>query len=129
MTQADESTSAAARRGLERARRRRGVLAAASATCVLCLVLVVVFADRARRADEASLPGRLAAVELLGFADLALNSGARWLRHPSQVEPAAAMADLPAALDSEPAGGAIAPPVQVLGAGARDVEVVRGPLP
>lgn len=126
MPRADEEASEAARRGLRRDRQRRLRLALAAAAGTLSLVLVVASSHVARQADAEALPGRRAAVELIGFADLALNSGARWLRHPSQVEPAAAMADLPAALDSEPAGGAIAPPVEVLGAGARAVEVRRG---
>ncbi|MEM9071535.1 MAG: hypothetical protein AAGE52_23715 [Myxococcota bacterium] len=49
-------------------------------------------------------------VRTLGWADLALSSGARWLRHPSQVEAEAPFSDLPAALDVDPAGALIGPP-------------------
>ncbi len=47
----------------------------------------------------------------LGFADLALSSSARWIRHPSQVEPMAPMSDLPASFDTDPAGAWLGPPV------------------
>ena len=55
-----------------------------------------------RRAD--------ALVTLLGVGDLALSSSARWLRHPSLAEPAAASADLLASLDVDPAGALLGPP-------------------
>lgn len=46
----------------------------------------------------------------LGLTDLALSSTARWLRHPSQAERSAAVADTPYPLDVEPAGGILLPP-------------------
>jgi len=49
-------------------------------------------------------------VRIVGFADLALSSNARWLRHPSHAEPWAAVTDQPASLDTEPAGAILGPP-------------------
>ncbi len=64
-----------------------------------------------RRAQErASRANRRALVGALGFADLALSSSVRWIRHPSQIEPNAARSDLPGALDVDPAGALIGPP-------------------
>lgn len=50
---------------------------------------------------------------LLPWPDLAIASGARHLRFLSLEEPAAAFADNPASLDTDPAGGSIAPPREV----------------
>jgi hypothetical protein len=47
-------------------------------------------------------PARAELARSLGFADLALSSSARWIRHPSQVEPMAPMSDLPASFDTGP---------------------------
>ena len=55
-------------------------------------------------------PARVARVTELGFADLALSSSSRWLRHPSLVERAAAVADAPTSLDTDPAVGLLPPP-------------------
>lgn len=75
------------------------------------LVLALTFVDAYRaHARLASRPRAEAVTHLLGQPDLALSSSARWLRHPSGVEPWAAVADLPAALDTEPAGGLLGPP-------------------
>lgn len=49
-------------------------------------------------------------VEATGLADLSLNSAVRWLRHPSQAEPAAPFSDGPASLDTDPAGAIVGPP-------------------
>jgi hypothetical protein len=49
----------------------------------------------------------------LPTGDLALSGGARWLRSPSLEEPSAAFADGPAVMDPDPAGGAMAPPIEV----------------
>lgn len=76
-------------------------------------------ARAARRARD----GEAAAIEDLArrlpSSDLALSGGARWLRAPSLEEPGAAFADAPAAPDPDPAGGAMAPPVEVYEAIAR----------
>ena len=49
----------------------------------------------------------------LPTSDLALSGGARWLRAPSMEEPNAAFADGPALPDPDPAGGVMAPPIDV----------------
>ncbi len=45
--------------------------------------------------------------------DLALSGGSRWLRALSLEEPQAAFADGPATPDPDPAGAAVAPPLEV----------------
>jgi hypothetical protein len=64
--------------------------------------------DRARDAPAIELVARR-----LPVSDLALSGGARWLRAPSLEEPGAAFADGPALPDPDPAGGAMAPPVEI----------------
>jgi hypothetical protein len=96
------------------------------ALAALALLLGAMLADahvrRARRiADE---PAILAIAPLLPAADLALAGAARHLRYPSLEEPGAAFADLPAAPDTDPAGGAIAPPTDVYAASA-DPRAIR----
>lgn len=49
-------------------------------------------------------------VSALGDGDLALSSTSRWLRHPSRAESGAATSEVPAGLDTDPAGGLIGPP-------------------
>lgn len=75
---------------------------------------------RARRAEKA---GQAAAIEAvarrLPTSDLALSGGARWLRAVSLEEPGAAFADGPALPDPDPAGAAMAPPVEVWASEAR----------
>lgn len=66
----------------------------------------------ARRAEE---PAIAALARRLPASDLALSGGARWLRMPSLEEPNAAFADGPALPDPDPAGGAMAPPVELWG--------------
>jgi hypothetical protein len=87
----------------------------------LCLlvspVLVVtglVMDARARRSAAArEAPAIDALARRLPTSDLALSGGARWLRAPSLEEPGAAFADGPAIPDPDPAGAAMAPPVDV----------------
>lgn len=71
---------------------------------------VAVVLDANRRVGSADPASARAVVRLAGTADLALSSNARWLRHPSHVEPWAAVADQPATLDTEPAGAILGPP-------------------
>ncbi len=88
---------------------------AAIAAALLGLVLIAIMlldADRRRHARDARRND--AVVELVGTADLALSSSARWLRHPSQAEAGAAFADLPASLDADPAGAWIGPPIEIV---------------
>lgn len=79
------------------------------------LVVALLSADaRLRRADAADDAPALAAVAArLPTGDLALSGGARWLRAPSLEEPGAAFSDDPAIADPDPAGGAMAPPIEV----------------
>lgn len=71
---------------------------------------VLVHAREHRRLARDTREAR-GVVRVVGAADLALSTNARWLRHPSSVETWAAVSDLPASLDTEPAGGVIGPPV------------------
>jgi len=68
---------------------------------------------RARRTASAREDSAVDALaRRLPTSDLALSGGARWLRAPSLEEPGAAFADGPALPDPDPAGGAMAPPVE-----------------
>ncbi|MDF2693038.1 MAG: hypothetical protein K0S65_1421 [Labilithrix sp.] len=94
--------------------------ARARAIALLCLaspvlVIAILALDaRARRAVRHAEEPALAAVAVrLPTSDLALSGGARWLRAPSIEEPSAAFADGPALPDPDPAGGAMAPPIEV----------------
>jgi hypothetical protein len=84
------------------------------------LVVASLAADaRARRAHkEREQPSIDALAKRLPTSDLALSGGARWLRAVSLEEPGAAFADGPASPDPDPAGAAIAPPVEVWSAAA-----------
>jgi hypothetical protein len=79
------------------------------------LVVLGIAADaRARRAaKETQAPAIDAVARRLPTSDLALSGGARWLRAVSLEEPGAAFADGPASPDPDPAGAAMAPPVEV----------------
>ncbi len=80
-------------------------------------VLVVsglAFDARARRADkDVESPSIEALARRLPTSDLALSGGARWLRSVSLEEPGAAFADGPASPDPDPAGAAMAPPIEL----------------
>lgn len=79
------------------------------------LVVATIAIDaRVRRADKARAAGSIHAIAArLPTSDLALSGGARWLRAPSLEEPGAAFADGPAAPDPDPAGGSMAPPIEL----------------
>lgn len=123
-----KDANAAATRNAARAaaplRRARRVGALA---LLLGLALVSVLIDaRVRRAErDAEAARHDAFVSATGLPDLALSSSSRWLRHPSQAEAGAAISDLPASLDVEPAGALIGPPLEVLRVGGVDVQVRR----
>lgn len=92
----------------------------ATRLALLCLVspaivIAVLTVDaRSRRAHRQAQAPALELISVrLPTSDLALSGGARWLRAPSLEEPGAAFADGPALPDPDPAGGAMAPPVQV----------------
>ncbi len=74
-------------------------------------------ARRAAKANDAAAIDALA--RRLPTSDLALSGGARWLRAISLEEPGAAFADGPASPDPDPAGAAMAPPVELWSAAAR----------
>lgn len=71
---------------------------------------------RARRATKDTEAASIDALaRRLPTSDLALSGGARWLRSVSLEEPGAAFADGPASPDPDPAGAAMAPPVELWG--------------
>lgn len=88
----------------------------------LALGALLLDAARLRRVRDGDA---VAATRLLGLSDLALSSSARWLRHPTQAEPAAANADQPFPFDVEPAGGVLPPPRALHDAIERGAEVRR----
>ena len=68
-------------------------------------------ARRAAKGNETASIDALA--RRLPTSDLALSGGARWLRSVSLEEPGAAFADGPASPDPDPAGAAMAPPLEL----------------
>ena len=74
-------------------------------------------ARRAAKAKDAAAIDALA--RRLPTSDLALSGGARWLRAISLEEPGAAFADGPASPDPDPAGAAMAPPIELWSASQR----------
>ncbi len=92
-----------------RERRRRGVLAATLIAVAMALTGMSLDAARRRSADASGRAARVELAAAMGLSDLALSSSSRWVRHPSVVEPAAAISDVPGALDADPAGGAVTP--------------------
>ena len=88
-----------------------------AAFLVLSPALVVTglaYDAHARRAAAARDDAAIDAVaRRLPTSDLALSGGARWLRAVSLEEPGAAFADGPALPDPDPAGAAMAPPVEL----------------
>lgn len=84
---------------------------------VLGASLAAILVDASARAAASDDARQRAVVALIGLPDLVLSSSSRWLRHPSQSEPGAALADLPGSLDTDPAGALIGPPRAVLRVG------------
>ena len=78
------------------------------------LVIAGIAVDARLRRERAARdqPTVHALAARLPSGDLALSGGSRWLRAPSLEEPNAAFADGPAVPDPDPAGGAMAPPVE-----------------
>ena len=85
---------------------------------VLVIAVLSIDARARREARRAEEPALAAVAVRLPTSDLALSGGARWLRAPSLEEPGAAFADGPALPDPDPAGGAMAPPIEVWTAAA-----------
>ena len=71
----------------------------------------------AKDAEAASIE---AVARRLPTSDLALSGGARWLRSVSLEEPGAAFADGPASPDPDPAGAAMAPPLELWSRGSTE---------
>jgi hypothetical protein len=90
----------------------RAPLAALGGTA---LVLAAVAWHAHGRTSERSREQRAidALVRLLPAPDLSFAGSARHLRFPSIEEPGAAFADAPASPDLDPAGAAVAPPIEV----------------
>lgn len=84
---------------------------------VLSPVLVITGLAYDAHARRAAARGDAAAIDAvarrLPTSDLALSGGARWLRAISLEEPGAAFADGPALPDPDPAGAAMAPPIEL----------------
>jgi hypothetical protein len=84
---------------------------------VLSPVLVITGLAYDAHARRAAAVHDVAAIDAvasrLPTSDLALSGGARWLRAISLEEPGAAFADGPALPDPDPAGAAMAPPVEL----------------
>ena len=83
------------------------------------VVVGLAWDAQARRATKSSEAAAIDTVaRRLPTSDLALSGGARWLRAISLEEPGAAFADGPASPDPDPAGAAMAPPVELWSATA-----------
>lgn len=94
------------------ARARRIALVLVVSPALVIASLAFDAASR-RAAKAAEAPAIDALARRLPTNDLALSGGARWLRAVSLEEPGAAFADGPASPDPDPAGAAIAPPVEM----------------
>jgi hypothetical protein len=95
-------------------RRLRYALVAA---LLLGAALVAILVDASAREAARDDARQRAAVALVGLPDLMLSSSSRWLRHPSQSEPGAALSDLPGSLDTNPGGALLGPPRAILRVG------------
>jgi hypothetical protein len=95
----------------------------------LFLGSIAVHARAARARRSEAEPTTLAVARLMPGADLALAGPARHLRFPSLEEPGAAFADGMGLPDTDPAGGAIAPPSDVYAASAPSEPRKRAPEP
>jgi hypothetical protein len=95
---------------------RTPLLALALEAAVLMGILAHARARASARRSEQ--PAIDAIAPFLPGADLSLAGAARHLRFPSQEEPGAAFTDAPASPDLDPAGGALAPPIDVYAASA-----------
>ncbi|MGE0789401.1 MAG: hypothetical protein AB7S26_27250 [Sandaracinaceae bacterium] len=100
--------------------RRALVLALGLAVGLIALLAAIVIDAGARRSATRRRTAR-EVVQLTGLPDLALSSSSRWLRHPSESEAGAFGADVPAGLDTDPAGALIGPPRAILRVGGVEV--------
>jgi hypothetical protein len=93
---------------------RIGRIAVALVVSPVLVVCGLGYDAHARRAASAKNTAAIDALaRRLPTSDLALSGGARWLRAVSLEEPGAAFADGPASPDPDPAGAAMAPPVEL----------------
>ena len=74
---------------------------------------IAAHAFRKRAERQLAVPAITAVSRLLPGADLSVSGGTRQLRFPSIEEPGAAFSDAPASADIDPAGAALAPPIDV----------------
>lgn len=93
--------------------RAKRIAAALLVSPAIVVAAIAVDARTRRSARDREAPAIAALAPRLPTSDLALSGGARWLRAPSLEEPGAAFADGPASPDPDPAGGAMAPPVEL----------------
>lgn len=93
--------------------RAKAIALGCMASPLLVIAVIGVDAGLRRERSRALDPLFATVASRLPTSDLALAGGARWLRSPSLEEPGAAFADGPALPDPDPAGGAIAPPIEV----------------
>ena len=98
--------------------RARAIALLGLASPALVIAALSIDASARRAARRAEEPAVATVAVRLPTSDLALSGGARWLRAPSLEEPGAAFADGPALPDPDPAGGVMAPPVDVWSAAA-----------
>ena len=82
------------------------------ASPALVIATLSVDASARRAAKKKDEPAIDALAPRLPSSDLALSGGARWLRVVSIEDPGAAFADGPAFPDPDPAGAAMAPPLE-----------------
>jgi hypothetical protein len=91
-----------------------GIFALVLVVSPLATIGVIALDAHARRASSRWVdPALVRVASRLPTGDLALSGGARWLRTPSLEEPGAAFADGPATADPDPAGGIMAPPIDL----------------
>ncbi len=83
------------------------------ATGALAFLTLGLHAERRMSAREREQAAVMAVTRLMPAADLSLAGAARHLRFPSLEEPGAAFTDAPASPDVDPAGAALAPPINV----------------
>lgn len=94
--------------------RRATRIAVALVVSPLLVIVGLGYDAHARRGTKDAEAGSIDALaRRLPTSDLALSGGARWLRSVSLEEPGAAFADGPATPDPDPAGAAMAPPIEL----------------
>lgn len=98
---------------------------AALASPFVAFALVGLHAHHRAETRRREQPAIDAVARVLPAADLSFAGSARHLRFPSLSEPGAAFSDMPGAPDLDPAGGAIAPPIDVY----TDIETRPAPKP